>query len=152
MNHIRISIISIIIILLLSGILTAQSKPYSLNFKPYFGINSGKTEYIMKLKDTQGNFVKSQLEFPLDQTMFGGDVELKLLPGTQKEWAFKFGYYTNISDPTGKMFDHDWTNLRTGSVEKFSYTESDVEGKNSILVINSVTYVGLLEKSTFRDI
>lgn len=135
MRYIRFGLISILSFLITVSSSFAQTKPYSLNFKPYFGINSGKTEYIMKLKDTQGNFVKSQLEFPLDQTMFGGDVELKFLPGTQKEWAFKFGYYTNISDPTGKMFDHDWWNIRTGLDEKISYTESDVEGKNSILLV-----------------
>jgi len=138
MRHIRISIISIILILIFSTILTAQSKSYSLNIKPYFGLNSGKTEYIMDINEYFEGFtyiVKSQLEYPLDQTMFGGELELKLLPGSPREWAFNFAYYTNLSDPSGKMYDHDWWNFRTGIVEKISYTESDAEGKNNIFLV-----------------
>jgi omptin family protein len=135
MHHIRNGVISLLIILLLSAMLSAQTKSHTLNFKPYLGINTGTTEYIMDLKDGDGYFLKSQLEFPLDQTMIGGEVELKLKPGTQQEWAFYFGYYTNIADPSGIMYDNDWWNIRTGLTEKISYTESDVEGKNSIFLV-----------------
>ncbi len=135
MRHFRFGIISILLILIIVSSSIAQSKQFSLSFKPYIGFNSGKTEYIMELKDIMGNFLKSQLEFPLDQTMVGGEIDLKILPGTNSEIGFTIGYYTNLNDPSGKMYDHDWWNFRTGSIEKFSYTESDVEGTNNIMLV-----------------
>lgn len=138
MKNFRIVLISAIITLFLSNPLSAQTKPYSLNFKPYIGLSSGKTEYIIDIKIPYEGliyFVKSQLEFPLDQTMIGGEVELKLSPGTQREWAFTVGLYTQVNDLAGKMYDHDWTNYPDRIYRKISYTESDAEGKNNILLV-----------------
>jgi len=134
MRNIRNGVTSIILILLLNSIISAQSKPYTINYKPYLGLSWGKTEYILNLKDINGFFLKSQLEFPLDQTMFGGEMEYIISPGTPKEWILNFGIFTNINNPSSKMFDHDWTNLRTGIEEKISYTESNADGKNNILL------------------
>jgi len=138
MKNIRVVIISMIITLFFNNALSAQTKPYSVNFKPYFGLNSGKTDYTMDLKYPDGGFtyfLKSQLEFPLDQTMVGGEVELKLQPGTQREWAFAVGFCTHANDPSGIMYDHDWTNYPSRIYEKVSYTESDAKGKNYILMV-----------------
>ncbi|MFH2049622.1 MAG: omptin family outer membrane protease, partial [bacterium] len=137
-NTRHIIIISIILILVLCTITSAQTKSYALNFKPYFGLNSGKTEYIMDLKYPDGGFTyffKSQLEFPLDQTMFGCEIEYIISPGTPQEWAFTVGFYTQANDPSGIMYDHDWTNYPSRIYEKISYTESNAKGKNNILLV-----------------
>ncbi|MFH2049153.1 MAG: omptin family outer membrane protease, partial [bacterium] len=122
----------------LCTITSAQTKSYALNFKPYLGLNSGKTDYVIDIKIPYEGyiyFLKSQLEFPLDQTMIGGSAELKLQSGTKREWVLNLGFYTNVNDPNGKMYDHDWWNIRTGMTEKFSYTESKSEGNNNIFLV-----------------
>ena len=101
--------------------------------KPSFMYSFGETEYVMDIAvpdDQLGVLrLKSQLEFPLDAAYGGGAAGMYLSRHGRKVWRFEAGFWTSFTDPGGTMYDHDWWNLRTGTFEKFSYTESAVEMK-----------------------
>ncbi|MBU8932540.1 MAG: hypothetical protein KOO62_00895 [candidate division Zixibacteria bacterium] len=111
----------------------------------------GKTEYVMEMNFEDGSdnlHLKSQLEFPLDCMMAGGTAGFKNKSASGRPFWVEIGAYTNIGDPGGKMLDHDWWNLRTYVIEKFSYTESNVEMKSLLLTLEGGISVATLGTST----
>jgi len=118
---------------------TAQSSSTgSFYVKPYVGRLFGKTEYVMDAKDYDDFtvvHVKSQLEFPLDVTIAGAAMGFNMSSSIVRNLWGELGVYSNVGDPGGKMYDHDWWNLRTGTLEKFSYTESDAEMKSLLVTL-----------------
>ncbi len=106
-------------------------------FAPSVRYTFGETEYVMDIRQIDGELgvlkLKSQLEFPLDGVLAGGTVGLHIARNNRPLWRFELGLWTNANNPGGTMYDHDWANFYTGTYEKFSYTESDVE-MNSLLI------------------
>ena len=106
-------------------------------FSPSIRYVAGKTAYIMDIRQFDPTYgalrLKSQLEFPLDGVLAGGTFGLHLTRYDRPLWRFELGVWTNANQPGGTMYDHDWANFYTGTYEKFSYTESDVEMKSFLL-------------------
>jgi hypothetical protein len=94
------------------------------------GYTFGETEYIYDQtfadlgRDVR---LKSQLEFPLDAPLIGVRGQL----GTRwhgRPFVGELTVHTNLADPSGMMYDHDWIWGLVGFNGKFSYTESNVTG------------------------
>jgi len=108
-----------------------------LSVAPQISHNFGYTEYIMDISilTDSGLFeLKSELEFPLDVVMAGVTVGLYSNAEALYAWSIEGGYFINLDDPGGVMKDHDWMTLVWGQeAEKFSYTESRVEMKSTLV-------------------
>ncbi|UCD63233.1 MAG: omptin family outer membrane protease [Candidatus Zixiibacteriota bacterium] len=118
----------------------AQS-PLKLSVAPSLSTHRGETEYIMDIRQTltdeSGNIIydptgspvvwrlKSQLEFPLDVTVFGVTARVDLTSNPGFFWV-EGSYFLSLNDPSGALTDSDWEGL-SGYVDftKFSYTESE---------------------------
>lgn len=102
-------------------------------FAPSIRYSAGETEYVMDIRQIDGELgvlrLKSQLEFPLDGVLAGGTIGLHVKRFDRPLWRLELGFWTNANNPGGTMYDHDWANFYTGTYEKFSYTESGVEMK-----------------------
>ncbi len=129
-----------IFLILLGGILLLSTPAFGSGFdfeiSPIALFNSGQTDYTIEFigysltstGDTVLIGVRSKLEFPLDATLVGGDMQARKLTSSGKEILFTFGLLTDITDPNDKMYDHDWY-FDPGSFgsRKFSYTESQTK-------------------------
>jgi hypothetical protein len=123
--------------------------PLRISVSPSLGYSFGETEYIMNLRtpmtdengdvvtDDLGNPVllqiKSQLEYPLDVTMGGGN--FRLTPAEDPElWSVEASAFVTLNDPGGVMKDSDWDGANgLYELTQWSYTESSAEMSSLLL-------------------
>jgi outer membrane protease len=98
-----------------------------ISVSPVLTHNSGTTEYTLRV----GGRLKSQLEFPVDVALAGGQLEIRKTINNGGEWAVRARVLTSVNDPGEKMLDHDWLDNI-----KFSFTESNAEARVTILDVD----------------
>jgi hypothetical protein len=87
---------------------------------------AGDTHYEMNARSENpaepGEIVdiRSRLEFPLDLTLLGLEVEWQPGVAEPSGWSLTGGVHTNVSDPSSRMTDEDWVGSR-----QLAHTESD---------------------------
>lgn len=110
----------------------------AVSIEPSLGYNLGHTTYDMILfnpnagQDTV-SYLRSKLEFPVNQFMVGGAVKLQSYLGGVEDWTLMLTGGVSVTDPGGTMYDTDWITVVGGYDGIFSYTESSAEGSNLIL-------------------
>ena len=112
----------------------AAGMPFEFELSPVAMFNSGTTDYTIEFPDhydvtPEGDSVlvygRSQLEFPLDATLAGIDLEARARTGAGKDLTFNVSAIMNVIDPSTKMEDHDWWFDPNGTESiKWCYTES----------------------------
>jgi|GEM_PF-5790437 len=90
---------------------------------PAGGYSFGTTRYRM-----DATTVISQLDFPLDQIVAGGRVELAKLRDSRPDWSVSAEIWHALGDPKGTFDDRDWEVAGDGTEFLFSSTESHVDG------------------------
>lgn len=112
-----------------------------LEISPTVQIGFGETEYEMDITfDNNGSLerVKSLLEFPLSTTNLGLNASIiNGTPDIRTLWKVDLTLLTNMIDPTGTMYDHDWEAIDSEPLQKFSYTESNSELKSYVLELSA---------------
>lgn len=115
---------------------TAQDK-VTFEIAPAVGLMFGQTEYEMDLRYVNEGTpyrTRSLLEFPLGSTYLG--LQATMHGGTYdvpNDWRIEALILTNMNDPSGKMYDHDWDSENNEPLTKFSYTESNSKLKSLVL-------------------
>lgn len=113
----------------------------SFTIAPEIQRMNGSTDYTMEISEFIGRAgtipliwtLKSELKFPLDLNMAGIRVGLTSTPAKFRPWSIEAAIYTNISDPSVKMEDHDWQAMNWFFNEKFSFTKSDAMVKATMI-------------------
>lgn len=108
----------------------------TLEIAPAGGMNFGNTEYEMDLRYIDEGTLyrtRSLLEFPLGTSFLGLKATLTGFQGGEVDWKLDAMILSNMSDPSGKMYDHDWGAEGSEPLTKFSYTESNSELKSLVL-------------------
>jgi len=113
---------TLVLIFLLAATAGAESR-LRFDIVPGVGYSFGTARYRM-----EGTTVISQLDFPLDQPVGGGRIELARLRDGRPDWSVTAEVTTALGDPHGTFDDRDWYVLGDGSEELFSTTRSHVEG------------------------
>jgi len=132
-----ISLLGMVLIVIVShasaqneGQLVPQDK-LQFSLAPSVGVHLGYTKYVMDLKYQEENFViariKSELKFPLDMLLIGGQLDLSYFSGGERDWALSAAVHTNVNDPWSEMIDDDWDGTTQTRLEQFSHTESNAE-------------------------
>lgn len=113
--------------LIIGSAISAQDG-ISLEIAPAGGMNFGYTEYEMDLRYVNEGVpyrVRSLLEFPLGTSFLGLKATLTGSREYVEDWKIDAILVTNMNDPSGKMYDHDWEAVYNEPLTKFSYTESN---------------------------
>ncbi len=131
------SLLAFILLALIATSLSAQDI-VSFKFVPQVSGTFGKTEYEMDLHyvDSLGTLerTRSLLEFPLNTINAGFSAIIKGGQGAyDTDWKIEATILTNLKDPSGTMYDHDWYSTNNGPLTKFSYTESDANLRSLLI-------------------
>ncbi len=133
----KFGLLAFVLSALIATSLSAQDV-VTFNLAPQLSGTFGKTEYEMDLHyvDSLGTpeRTRSLLEFPLNTINAGFSVIIK--GGRDKfdtDWKVEATVLTNIKDPTGTMYDHDWYSSNNEPLTKFSYTESNARLKSLLI-------------------
>jgi len=113
----------------------------SFTIAPEIQRMNGSTDYTMEISEVIARAgtipliwtLKSELNFPLDLNMAGVRIGLTSTPARFRPWSVEAAIYTNISDPSVKMEDHDWQAMNLFFNEKFSFTKSDARVKATMV-------------------
>jgi hypothetical protein len=105
---------------------------------PSFGYNVGHTTYDFAIgvpgaASGEIAYLRSELEFPVDQFMAGGAVRLQSFLGDVEDWSLMLSGLISANNPGGTMTDIDWVRVVDGYGGTFSHTESSSEGSNLIV-------------------
>ncbi|MBD3403165.1 omptin family outer membrane protease [candidate division GN15 bacterium] len=116
-----------------------RMRTFHVSIEPSLSSQFGHTTYFFDLSassSTPGDitYLASELEFPIDQFMVGGSVRLQSYLGNVEDWSLTLSGYRSISQPRGIMTDADWITIVGGFDGMWSYTESDPEGTNTVLL------------------
>lgn len=116
-----------------------------LQVGPVMQYSRGGTEYFFDWSgvDEDGAWRHtSLLEFPLDVFHAGANARLIISGDGRPRWEFDLLLAAALSNPERRMYDTDWSTERTGNYEKYSYTESEAEGRSlrASLTVSRVFY------------
>lgn len=113
-------------------------RTFAFSIAPSVGYAFGHTTYDFRISSPvaavgEPSYLRSELEFPLDQFMIGGVIRVRSYLGEVEDWSIQLGGRVSATNPGGTMFDTDWIRVVGGYDGIFSYTESSAEGSNIIV-------------------
>ncbi len=120
---------------------TNSQAAVQFTFSPELGVMGGTTEYELDVifNDTTNSGIgvkrriTSLLEFPLDVTIGGISGEIHPMED-QTRWSIGLKFLTNLNNPSEKMIDTDWDEMKTiFPYTKWSETNSNAEIDLTIL-------------------
>lgn len=111
---------------------------------PSVAAHFGYTKYVMDFKYLDEGLatarIKSELKFPLDMAMVGGEMNLSYVSGGDLDWELAAAVHINVNAPWSAMIDDDWQGGEDTRLTQFSHTESDAQLKALMVDLTAVRY------------
>jgi hypothetical protein len=125
-------ILVFVLFTLLIQITYANDNTHGFYINPAAYYSYGYIDYTINLPGADTSF-RSELEFPLRSFNSGVEFGYYLNNGDRPNWEFYTALYRHMSNTDEPMKDHDWFSENEEIYQKFSYTESDIMIKNTVV-------------------